>query len=64
MCFQLFFVQKLLDVQDFLRVPRMNLTSRQVKIHKGSFSEHVANWGDVQRTLNGTEFDNFLHSDY
>lgn len=55
---------KLLDVQDFLRVPRRNLTSRQVKIHKGSFSDHVANWDDVKRTLNGTEFDSFLHADY
>lgn len=55
---------KLLDVQDFLRVPRMNLTSRQVKIHKGSLSEQVANWDDVQRTLNGTEFEGYLHSDY
>lgn len=55
---------KLLDVQDFLRVPRMNLVSKQVKIHKGSFSEHVANWDDVQRTLNGTEFESFLNADY
>uniref|UniRef100_A0A803LNU7 Sulfotransferase n=1 Tax=Chenopodium quinoa TaxID=63459 RepID=A0A803LNU7_CHEQI len=55
---------KLLDVQDFLRVPRTNLTSRQVKIHKGSLSEQVANWDDVQRTLNGTEFEGFLHADY
>uniref|UniRef100_A0A7C8ZG36 Sulfotransferase n=1 Tax=Opuntia streptacantha TaxID=393608 RepID=A0A7C8ZG36_OPUST len=55
---------KLLDVEDFLRVPRRNLTSRQVKIHKGSFSDHVANWDDVQRTLNHTEFESFLHADY
>ncbi|KAL2925081.1 Nodulation protein H [Bienertia sinuspersici] len=55
---------KLSDVQDFLRVPRMNLTSRQVKIHKGSLSEQVANWDDVQKTLNGTEFEGFLHADY
>ncbi|XP_021731727.1 uncharacterized protein LOC110698579 [Chenopodium quinoa] len=55
---------KLLDVQDFLGVPRTNLTSRQVKIHKGSLSEQVANWDDVQRTLNGTEFEGFLHADY
>ncbi|KMT05195.1 hypothetical protein BVRB_7g173410 isoform B [Beta vulgaris subsp. vulgaris] len=54
----------LLEVQDFLRVPRMNLTSRQVKIHKGSLSEQVANWEDIQRTLNGTEFEGFLHADY
>jgi len=57
-------MQKLLDVQDFLRLPRMNLTGRQVKIHKGVLSEQVANWDDVQKTLNGTEFENFLHDDY
>ncbi|KAH9609183.1 hypothetical protein KSS87_002409 [Heliosperma pusillum] len=55
---------KLLDVQDFLRVPIMKLTSRQVKIHKGSLSEQVANWDDIQRTLNGTEYESFLNGDY
>ncbi|XP_074274531.1 uncharacterized protein LOC141598695 isoform X2 [Silene latifolia] len=55
---------KLLDVQDFLMVPRMNLTSRQVKIHKGSLSEQVANWDDIQKTLNGTEYESYLNGDY
>ncbi|KAK9714043.1 hypothetical protein RND81_06G067700 [Saponaria officinalis] len=55
---------KLLDVQDFLRIPRMNLTSRQVKIHKGSLSEQLANWNDVKRILNGTEYESFLSGDY
>ncbi|GAB2267265.1 hypothetical protein Dimus_002251 [Dionaea muscipula] len=55
---------KLIDVEDFLRVPRMNLTSRQVKIHRGPLSEQVGNWDEVQKTLNGTEFHKFLDSDY
>lgn len=55
---------KLDEVQDFLRVPRRNLTSRQVKIHKGSLNEHVANWDDVKKTLNGTPYESFLHADY
>ncbi|XP_057527431.1 uncharacterized protein LOC130806393 isoform X2 [Amaranthus tricolor] len=54
----------LLDVQDFLRIPRMKLTSRQVKIHKGPLSQQVANWDDVRKTLNGTEFESYLHDDY
>ncbi|PWA89732.1 P-loop containing nucleoside triphosphate hydrolases superfamily protein [Artemisia annua] len=37
------------DVQDFLRIPRMGLKSRQVKIHKGPLREQVENWGDIQK---------------
>ncbi|KAL8160360.1 hypothetical protein V2J09_001897, partial [Rumex salicifolius] len=55
---------KLVEVQDFLKVPRMNLTSRQVKIHKGPLSEQVTNWDDVEKTLKGTEYESFLNSDY
>ncbi|KAI8532852.1 hypothetical protein RHMOL_Rhmol11G0246900 [Rhododendron molle] len=55
---------KLLDVQDFLRVPQMELKSRQVKIHKGSLSQQVENWDDIQNTLKGTPYESFLHSDY
>ncbi|KAI4295630.1 hypothetical protein L6164_035654 [Bauhinia variegata] len=55
---------KLLDVQDFLKVPRRDLKSRQVKIHKGSLSRHVQNWNDISKTLNGTPYDSFLHADY
>ncbi|GAB4847000.1 hypothetical protein Ancab_026012 [Ancistrocladus abbreviatus] len=55
---------KLLDVQDFLALPHMNLTSRQVKIHKGALREHISNWDDVNRTLNGTAYERFLHKDY
>lgn len=57
-------LQKLLDVQDFLRVPQMDLNSRQVKIHKGSLSQQVENWDDIQNTLKGTPYESFLHSDY
>ncbi|XP_058191301.1 uncharacterized protein LOC131308392 [Rhododendron vialii] len=55
---------KLLDVLDLLRVPQMDLKSRQVKIHKGSLSQQVENWDDIQNTLKGTPYESFLHSDY
>ncbi|XWS33632.1 hypothetical protein CRYUN_Cryun22dG0099500 [Craigia yunnanensis] len=55
---------KLKDVQKFLGLPQMELTSRQVKIHKGSLSDFVYNWDDVNKTLNGTEYESFLHADY
>ncbi|GMH02705.1 hypothetical protein Nepgr_004544 [Nepenthes gracilis] len=45
---------KLVEVEDFLKVPKMNLSSRQVKIHKGPLSEMVANWDEIRKTLNGT----------
>lgn len=52
------------DVQDFLRIPQMELKSRQVKIHKGPLSEQFENWGDIQKVLNGTPYESFLHEDY
>ncbi|KAG4125439.1 hypothetical protein ERO13_D10G096000v2 [Gossypium hirsutum] len=55
---------KLKDVQEFLGLPLMELTSRQVKIHKGSLCDFVSNWDDVNKTLNGTEYERFLHADY
>ncbi|GAB2259846.1 hypothetical protein Droror1_Dr00010701 [Drosera rotundifolia] len=55
---------KLVDVQDFLVLPHMNLTSRQVKIHKGPLFEHISNWDDVNRTLTGTAYESFLYADY
>lgn len=55
---------KLLDVQDFLKVPRLDLKSRQVKIHKGSLSNQVENWNEIEKTLKGTQFESFLHTDY
>ncbi|KAJ6733085.1 PROTEIN putative EXPRESSED-RELATED [Salix koriyanagi] len=55
---------KLKDVQAFLGLPVMDLTSRQVKIHKGSLSDHVMNWEDINKTLNGTAYESFLQADY
>ncbi|KAI6701297.1 hypothetical protein NL676_015621 [Syzygium grande] len=55
---------KLVDVQDFLKVPRLDLKSRQVKIHKGSLSNQVESWDEIQKTLRGTQFESFLHADY
>lgn len=57
-------LQKLKDVQEFLGLPYMELTSRQVKIHKGPLSDHIENWEDVNKTLAGTEYENFLKADY
>ncbi|XP_048231444.1 nodulation protein H isoform X2 [Ricinus communis] len=55
---------KLLEVQDFLRVPRKELKSRQVKIHKGSISSQAENWGEIQKALKGTHYESFLYGDY
>eukprot|EP00258_Populus_trichocarpa_P008363 XP_002313841.2 uncharacterized protein LOC7457521 isoform X1 [Populus trichocarpa] len=55
---------KLLDVQDFLKVPQRELKSRQVKIHKGSLSNYVENWDEVQKSLKGTHYENLLTGDY
>ncbi|PIN20447.1 hypothetical protein CDL12_06855 [Handroanthus impetiginosus] len=55
---------RLVDVQDFLRVPRQELKSRQVKIHKGLLSSQVENWDDVRKTLKGTHYESFLNEDY
>ncbi|CAN4112234.1 unnamed protein product [Withania somnifera] len=52
------------DLQDFLKVPRMDLHSRQVKIHKGPLSLQVENWSDVEKALKGTPYESFLHADY
>ncbi|GAA0171622.1 hypothetical protein LIER_41193 [Lithospermum erythrorhizon] len=55
---------KLMDVQDFLKVPRRDLSSRQVKIHKGALSSQVENWHDVKKTLKGTPYQSFLVEDH
>ncbi|XP_020530670.1 uncharacterized protein LOC18446480 isoform X2 [Amborella trichopoda] len=57
--------EKLMDVQEFLRVPRRDLQSHQVKIHTRPISEQVENWDDVYNTLKGTQYEIFLNqSDY
>lgn len=53
-------LQKLQDVLEFLDLPKMELTSRQVKIHPGPLSDHVSNWEDVNKTLKGTPYEGFL----
>ncbi|KAF5463816.1 hypothetical protein F2P56_013947 [Juglans regia] len=55
---------KLDDVQEFLKLPKMELTSRQIKIHKGPLSDHIRNWEDVNKTLTGTAYESFLRSEY
>lgn len=60
----IFCMQKLEDVQEFLRVPRRNLESRQVKIHKGTLSEQVTNWDDIHNALKGTQYESYLQADY
>lgn len=55
---------KLKDVQEFLNLPVMELTSRQVKIHKGPVSDLISNWDKVNRALSGTVYESFIHDDY
>ncbi|KAI4367624.1 hypothetical protein MLD38_023339 [Melastoma candidum] len=55
---------KLVEVQNFLRVPPMELKSRQVKIHQGKLSDQIENWQEVQQKLKGTHYESFLHDDY
>ncbi|KAJ0771170.1 putative Sulfotransferase domain, P-loop containing nucleoside triphosphate hydrolase [Helianthus annuus] len=55
---------KLIQVQDFLKLPRMELKSRQVKIHKGPLWEHIDNWDDVNKILSGTTYERYLRADY
>ncbi|KAH7575203.1 hypothetical protein JRO89_XS02G0062100 [Xanthoceras sorbifolium] len=55
---------KLADVQEFLKVPKKDVKSRQVKIHKGPLSNYVENWDDVQKALNGTQYQSFLQGDH
>ncbi|XP_024975416.1 uncharacterized protein LOC112513371 [Cynara cardunculus var. scolymus] len=55
---------KLIQVEEFLKVGRMKLSSQQVKIHKGALSEHINNWDDVNKTLSGTMYERFLRAEY
>ncbi|KAG8377640.1 hypothetical protein BUALT_Bualt08G0054000 [Buddleja alternifolia] len=55
---------KLVDVQEFLKLPRQNLTSLQVKIHRGPLYQHIGNWDDVKKTLRGTLYETFINTDY
>ncbi|XP_058094481.1 uncharacterized protein LOC131240346 isoform X1 [Magnolia sinica] len=56
---------KLMDVQEFLRLPQRSLHSHQVKIHTKPLSQLVANWDDVYKALKDTKYSCFLEeSDY
>lgn len=57
-------LQKTEDILEFLKLPHMDLASRQVKIHKGELSIHIKNWDDVNKTLKGTSYEHFLQADY
>lgn len=56
-------LQKLKDVQEFLRVPYRDLESRQVKIHTAALSKQIENWDEVQESLAGTPYQRFLLKD-
>ncbi|XP_024315152.1 uncharacterized protein LOC100825055 isoform X3 [Brachypodium distachyon] len=53
---------KLTDVLDFLKLPKIKLSSRHVKIHTKRVRDHINNWIDVYNTLNGTQYESFLNS--
>ncbi|KAL3655265.1 hypothetical protein CASFOL_001051 [Castilleja foliolosa] len=55
---------KLVDVQEFLKLPLRNLTSLQVKIHSGPLQTQIDNFDDVQKTLKGTSYEKFINTDY
>ncbi|KAL8514366.1 hypothetical protein ACS0TY_013471 [Phlomoides rotata] len=61
---QMYFLppQKLVDVQEFLKLPTRNLTSLQVKIHSGPLSQQINNFDDVRKALEGTPYQHFIHS--
>eukprot|EP01018_Ginkgo_biloba_P006079 Gb_02813 [translate_table: standard] len=52
--------QKIMEVQEFLKVPPRQLESQQVKIHTRPLSEQVQNWNEVYKKLKGTGFEIFL----
>ncbi|KAE8769614.1 nodulation protein H-like [Hordeum vulgare] len=52
---------KLTDVLDFLKLPKIKLSSRHVKIHTKRLRDHIDNWTDVSNTLNGTQYQSFLN---
>ena len=55
--------QLLEEVQRFLGVGVRVLHSQQVKIHTKSLKQQVGNWEEVFRTLNGTQFQDFVTED-
>jgi hypothetical protein len=57
----LVFLQKLIDVLDFLKMPKTKLSSRHVKIHTKRLRDHIENWADVNTTLKETPYESFLN---
>ncbi|KAK6160730.1 hypothetical protein DH2020_004111 [Rehmannia glutinosa] len=55
---------KLVDVQEFLKLPRRNLTSLQIKIHSGPLRTQIDNFDDVEKTLKGTPYEKYISTDY
>ncbi|KAL6572350.1 hypothetical protein OROMI_013308 [Orobanche minor] len=55
---------KLADVQEFLKLPRRNLTSLQVKIHSGPLPAQIDNFDDVEKALKGTSYEEFIDTYY
>ncbi|XP_072951113.1 uncharacterized protein [Typha angustifolia] len=53
-----------MDVLDFLRLPKRKLHSRHVKIHTRPLADQVENWDAIYDTLKGTKYESFLHVDY
>ena len=58
------YLQMLVEVLDFLKVPVRKLVSRHVKIHTKPLSDQIENWDEVYNALNGTKFESFLNADY
>lgn len=57
--------RKMMEVQEFLKVPPRKLESRQVKIHTQPLSEQIQNRDEVHKKLTGTEYEVFLkETDY
>lgn len=61
---RVWFLQKLLDVLEFLKLPKHKLHSHHVKIHKKALSDQIENWDVVYNTLKGTQYETFLNADY
>jgi hypothetical protein len=58
------YLQMLVEVLDFLKLPVRELVSRHVKIHTKPLSDQIENWDEVYNALNGTKFESFLNADY
>lgn len=55
-------MQRLVDVQEFLKLPVRNLTSLQVKIHSGPLDRQIDNFDEVKKALKGTSYENLIRA--